>query len=127
MSYKIWILLVCIVLTACKTTAPIVTPSVHTDSVRTSNTHDSIRVYERDSVFVDRYIKADTIYLTKEKWSIKYRDREVAVHDTIYQTQKETEVVQVKYTPPFYKVCTGCFLVLVLFWVVVFVVRKTLI
>ena len=124
---RMFLILAILGLVGCKTTAPIVTPTVHTDSVRTSNTHDSIRVYERDSVFIDRYIKADTIYLTKEKWSIKYRDREVAVHDTIYQTQKETEVVQVKYTPPFYKVCTGSFLLLVLFWVVVFVVRKTLV
>ena len=106
------LLLFVLLLSACKTTAPIVTPSVQKDSVRVSVVHDSVRVYERDSIFIDRFTRADTIWLTTEKWSIKYRDREVLKHDTIYQVQKETEVVTEKYTPPFYKRCTWGFWIL---------------
>ena len=110
---RLLLILAILGMVACKTTAPVVTPSVQNDSVRVSVVHDSVRVYERDSVFVDRYTKADTIWLTTEKWSIRYRDKEVIKHDTIYQVQKETEVVTEKFTPPFYKNCTIGFWVLI--------------
>ena len=113
------LLLFALLLSACKTTAPVVTPSVQNDSVRVSVVRDSVRVYEWDSVFVDRYTKADTIWLTTEKWSIRYRDKEVIKHDTIYQVQKETEVVTEKFTPPFYKRCTIGFWVLIVVIVLV--------
>ena len=120
---RLFLILAILGLVGCKTTAPIVTPSVQKDSVRVSVVHDSVRVYERDSIFIDRFTRADTIWLTTEKWSIKYRDREVLKHDTIYQVQKETEVVTEKYTPPFYKRCTIGFWVL-LFLIILFIAAK---
>ena len=117
---RLFLILAILCLVGCKSVAPIVTPSVHTDSIRVSAAHDSIRVYERDSVFIDRFIKADTVWLTTTKYSIRYRDREVVRKDTIYQVQKETEVVREKYTPPFYKRCTAGFWVLligILIWI----------
>ena len=117
------IIFICPIFCSCKTTAPIVTPSVNKDSVRVSVVHDSVRVYERDSIFIDRFTRADTIWLTTEKWSIKYRDREVIKHDTIYQVQKETEVVTEKYTPPFYKRCTWGFWVLLVLLIGSMVIR----
>ena len=112
---KILTILLLLVLCACKSTAPLVTPSVHTDSVSVSSSRDSIRVYERDSVFVDRFFKGDTIWLTKEKFSIRYRDREVVIHDTISTSRTDTIYIDTpKPVPRLYKDCTWGFFILLL-------------
>ncbi len=113
---KILTILLLFILCACKSTAPLVTPSVHTDSVSVSSSRDSIRVYERDSVFVDRFFKGDTVWLTKEKLSIRYRDREVVIHDTISTSRLDTIYISTpKPVPRFYKDCTIGFWMLLLF------------
>lgn len=83
---------------SCKTVQPIST-NTRNDSVKIEYRLDSVYLYERDSIYIDRYRSNDTIYLTKEKWLIRYKDKEVAVHDTIYRDREQIEVVQVKVTP----------------------------
>lgn len=57
----------------------------------------------RDSIFIDRYIKADTIYLTKEKY--KYITKIKC--DTLYRVDSIPVIKEVKIevpvVPPYYK------------------------
>lgn len=87
-----------IFLSGCKSIQPIST-NTRNDSVKIEYRYDSVYLYERDSIYIDRYRSNDTIYLTKEKWLIRYKDKEVAVHDTIYRDRESRVVEQVKVTP----------------------------
>jgi len=77
----------------CKTTQPITQTK---DSVRIEYRLDSIYVYEKDSLYIDRYTKGDTIYVTKEAWKTRWKDKVVEVHDTISVVQQETIVQEVE-------------------------------
>lgn len=85
-------------LTGCRTIQPIST-DVRNDSVKIEYRYDSVYIYERDSIYIDRYRSSDTVYITKEKWSIRYKDKEVAVHDTIYRDREQVIVQTEKVTP----------------------------
>lgn len=90
-----------------------------TDSVRVEYRLDSIYLYERDSIYVDRWRENDTIYITTEKWMTRYKDVIKIQHDTI--KSENTIVQEVKYTPSFYKICTAGFWVFVValfLWIV---------
>lgn len=69
----------------------------HTDTAYIEKqTRDSIFV--QDSVFVEKWLSGDTVFLTKEKWHTKWRER--IVRDTSYISQRDTIVsVQVKEVP----------------------------
>lgn len=108
-------------LSGCKTCVPIVEVR---DSIRTEYKMDSTYVYVHDSVFRDRYVKGDTIFVNVEKWQIKYRDKIVMQHDTICKTEKEVQ--EVKVIPSFYKGCTITLWVLIAL-VVLYVVARILI
>lgn len=92
-----------------------------TDSTRVEYRHDSIYLYERDSVFVDRYTKADTIFVEVRKWSIRYRDVVKEVRDTI--VTKDVIVQPQPYIPDFHKNCTRGFWVLLVLIVGYIVLR----
>lgn len=114
----IWLALVlfCVFCCAGCKTQPIQTNT--RDSVRTEYKHDSIHIYERDSIFCDRWRDGDTVYITTEKWHTKYRDQLKEVHDTL--RLKEKEIQQVKYIPTYYKnVSTGFWILLALLIVIV--------
>lgn len=101
------IVLAMVLLTGCKTTQPI---SVSRDSVRVEYRLDSVYVLKHDSVFRDRWRSGDTIYITTEKYQIRYKDKLVQVHDTITTTQ--TEQIAVKYVPNYYRNTSAGFWVL---------------
>lgn len=82
------------------------------DSVRVEYRHDSIYLWKYDSVFVSEKQRNDTILLTSEKWSIRWRDKIVEVHDTIRTTETETIVQPQPYVPTYNKNCTRGFWVL---------------
>lgn len=75
------------------------------DTVRTvSVLRDSI--YTCDSVFVNQYVKGDTVYRDRERWKMVYKDR-VKV-DTLIQVRdsivyRDREVVKEKKTLPYIK------------------------
>lgn len=52
-------------------------------------THHRDSIFERDSIYFDRYISGDTIKITKEVYKIKYKDRFLT--DTLYLV-KETQI-----------------------------------
>ena len=92
------------VLRGCKTCECL--PSVeYRDSIVTRYHHDTIQTYEKDSIFI--HAKGDTVW--RERWSIRWRDKIVERHDTIYQ-DRQTETVRVeKVVPTFYRTCTRGF------------------
>ena len=88
------------------------------DSVRIEYRHDSIYFYQHDSIFRDRWRAGDTVYVTVEKWLTRWKDKTVEIHDTI-RTQ-ETQTIEVKYVPNYYKrVSTGFWILLVILIVIV--------
>ena len=98
-------------LVSCRTMQ--VVPTAHErDSVRVEVRYDSVYLYHHDSVFVDRYTKADTVWLTTTKWHTIYKDALRIERDTISVATTDTIVQQVEYTPAYYKNCTSGFWVL---------------
>lgn len=80
------------------------------DSVRIELRHDSVFVFQHDSVFRDRWRNGDTIFVTLEKWKVKYRDKIVEVHDTIRKDNVQTFVQEI--VPTYYKRTSAGFWVL---------------
>lgn len=56
--------------------------------------HERDSIYMKDSIFIDRWRSGDTVYLTKEVFSIAYRDK--LVRDTI-QVHDSIRVPDIKY------------------------------
>lgn len=82
----------------CKTVQPL---TESRDSVRVEVRHDSVYIFQHDSIFRDRWRAGDTVFVTVEKFKTLYRDKLIEVHDTITNTQ--TEQVAVRYVPDYYK------------------------
>lgn len=95
---------ICCLLVGCKTCECLPTVE-YRDSVVTRYHHDTIQTFEKDSIFI--HAKGDTVW--HERWSIRWRDKIVERHDTIYQ-DRQTETVRVeKVVPTFYRTCTRGF------------------
>lgn len=102
--------LMALCLGGCRTVQPIERVVERTDTVRQYQ-RDSVRLV--DSVFVDRWRTGDTVFVTKTRDRYLYRD--ILHTDTVRLTSIQTEQVQVKFVPPFYKNCTiGLFVVIAL-------------
>ena len=105
----------CLLFSGCKTTQPLTQTR---DSVRVEFRHDSVYIWQHDSIFRDRWRAGDTVFVTVEKFKTLYKDKLVEVHDTISLTQ--TEQVAVKYVPPYYKnTSTGFWILLAVLIVLV--------
>lgn len=112
------ILLLLWLLSGCKTCECL--PSVeYRDSIVTRYQHDTIQTYEKDSVFI--LIKGDTVW--REHWSIRYRDRVVVWHDTIYKDRQSEVVRTERVVPGYYRGVSWAFWVLVALLVVAAAVR----
>lgn len=58
-----------------------------TDTLRTMRVqHDSVTI--RDSVWRDRYVKGDTVYITQTKY--QFRDRTKTLHDTLWRIRTDS-------------------------------------
>lgn len=91
-------------LTGCKTCECL--PSVeYRDSIVTRYHHDTIQTYAKDSIYIHQ--KGDTVW--RERWSIRWRDKTVERHDTIYCDQEKETVRVEKVVPTFYRTCTRGF------------------
>lgn len=106
----------------CKTTKCIPTTEYITrDSIIVKHNTDSVRVIEKDSVFVEK--GGDTVFVTK--WKTLYKEHITNKVDTIYQdntsTIVQTEVREV--VPKYYKVVSWGFWALVVLIMAVIIVR----
>ena len=80
-------LLICALFNSCTTTKYVPVPEYHTDTVRiTKHTRDSI--YLSDSIYVNDFVRDDTVYKTIERWRTKYIER--TTHDTLYQSKVDS-------------------------------------
>lgn len=80
-------LLICALFGSCTTMKYVPVPEYQTDTVRiTNHTRDSI--YLSDSIYVSDFVRGDTVYKTTERWHTQWRER--IVHDTIYQSKRDS-------------------------------------
>ena len=86
----LWGIMACIlisILTGCKSVQYVPAETVRTDSVYIDRyQHDSI--YQRDSVFVNRWTAGDTVYQDKVVWKYVYRDK--VKYDTVAILRSDT-------------------------------------
>lgn len=79
----LWGIMACILismLTGCKSVQYVPLETVRTDSLYIDRfQHDSI--YQRDSIFVNRWTAGDTVYQDKVVWKYVYRDK--VKYDTV--------------------------------------------
>lgn len=92
------ILILLSMLTSCSHKVRYITQTVEVPKIQKEyvNRVDSVFIKDVDSVYIDRYIKSDTVYIEKNK--IKYRDRYTLHTDTIIRT--DSVFVPVKYQDP---------------------------
>ena len=107
--------ILCLCFPSCKSQVPLTQTR---DSVRVEYRLDSVYIYKHDSIFRDRWRSGDTIYVTVEKWLTRWKDKTVEIHDTILT--QETQTIEVKYVPNYYKrVSTGFWILLAILIVIV--------
>lgn len=86
----LWGIMSCIlisILTGCRSVQYVPVETVRTDSVYIDRyQHDSI--YQRDSVFVNRWTAGDTVYQDKVVWKYVYRDK--VKYDTVAILRSDT-------------------------------------
>ena len=80
-------LLICALLGSCTTTQYVPVPEYHTDTVRIVQ-HQRDSIYLSDSIYVSDFVRDDTVYKTIERWHTQWRER--IVHDTIYQSKRDS-------------------------------------
>lgn len=117
---KIALLLVlCLFITSCKTTTRVEYKDRYIDRYITQVQHDTLREKVTDSVYFEVIQKGDTIYKTKYKEVIKWRDRVVEKIDTCYKdsiiTEYKESVKKVKYVPKIYKISMAISILLLIF------------
>ena len=85
-------MLVCLMLAGCRTVRYVPVETVRTDSVYVDRfTRDS--VYLRDSVFVNRWMQGDTVFV--DKVSVKYLYRDRWRHDTVAVVRRDSVQIPV--------------------------------
>ena len=89
----VFVTFVCLFLSSCKTTQH---TGTHTDSVRVEIRHDSVYIWQHDSIFRDRWRNGDTVFVQVEKYKTLYKDKLVEIHDTIATSRTDTIMVQVE-------------------------------
>lgn len=118
MTLKVFIALVlAFTFSSCKTTKNVQYHDHYIDHYITQVMHDTLREHTTDSVYLEVMQKGDTVYRTKYKEVVKWRDRVVERTDTCYRDSIVTEykemTKEVKYVPKIYHL-SMCISILVL-------------
>ena len=92
------ILILLSMLTSCSHKVRYITQTVEVPKIQKEyvNRVDSVFIKDVDSIYTDRYIKSDTVYIEKNR--IKYRDRYALHTDTLLKT--DSIFVPVRYQDP---------------------------
>lgn len=92
------ILILLSMLTSCSHKVRYITQTVEVPKIQKEyvNRVDSVFIKDVDSIYTDRYIKSDTVYIEKNR--IKYRDRYALHTDTLLKT--DSIFVPVRYDNP---------------------------
>lgn len=78
---------ICALFGSCTTTKYVPVIEHHTDTLRIVQ-HQRDSIYLSDSIYVNDFVRDDTVYKTVERWHTQYRDR--TVRDTIYQSRTDS-------------------------------------
>lgn len=113
------LLLVALALASCKS------QSHFTDTTKMvyQNRVDSVYILQHDSIFIDRYTKGDTVFIDRFVEHTKWRDNNVIVHDTTYQTRTETQTIIQKKVPPWCWWLLGLVILVALIFIIAFILR----
>lgn len=88
----------------------------------TNTVHDTLIDKTTDSVYVNVYMKGDTVFKEKYKERTRWRDRVVERHDTCYRDSIVTEyketTKEVTKVPTFYKYCLWFSIIVVIFAII---------
>ena len=110
---------ICLAFSSCKTRERIEYRDRYIDHYITQVKHDTLREHTTDSVYLEVMQKGDTIYKTKYKEVVRWRDRIVEVIDTCYMDSIQIEYVEsvkeIKYIPKIYKISMGISILLLIF------------
>lgn len=113
------IILLCFAIASCKTITKVEYRDRYVDHYITQVQHDTLREHITDSVYFEVLQKGDTIYQTKYKEVIRWKDRVVVKTDTCYkdsiQIEYKESVKEVKYIPKIYKISMGISILLLIF------------
>ena len=94
---------------SCKTTSKIEYRDVVVDNYITKEVHDTLKEFVTDSVFLEVITKGDTVYKTKYKEKIKWKEKIVERTDTCWRdsiiTQYKEITKEVKRIPTFFWIC----------------------
>ena len=71
-------------------------------------------------VFNSAKRQSDTIFVEREKWHTRWREKEITRTDTVQVETTKTETIQVRYVPKFYKYCAALTALLLLFLLIKF-------
>lgn len=120
--YTIAIISIIWMLCSCATKKTIEYRDRIVDHYITNEVHDTLREHTSDSVYFEVIVKGDTVFKTKYKEKIRWRDRIVERHDTCWRDSVVTEYKEntkevVKY-PKTYWWFLGISLISVIFAVV---------
>lgn len=128
------VLFTILLLTGCSTTRTIEVP---VEKVRTEYKTDTVLQYKnlvvKDSVFINQYVKGDTVYRDRYKYKYinntdtLYRDRYIHVTDSIDRPVYIEKEIEVSYVPWYAKIlsCIGGITLLVLGFKLVRIYLKT--
>lgn len=109
----------CLLLVGCRTITKVEYRDKYIDRYITQVQHDTLRETKTDSVYFEVIQKGDTIYQTKYKEVVGWRDRIVEHFDTCYKdsivTEYKESVKEVKYIPKIYKISMGISILLLIF------------
>lgn len=86
----LWGIMTCIlisILAGCKSVQYVPMETVRTDSIYVDR-YQRDSIYQRDSVFVNRWIAGDTVYQDKVVWKYVYRDK--IKYDTVAILRSDT-------------------------------------
>lgn len=83
----IFALALCALFGSCTTTKYVPVPEYHTDTLRVVQ-HERDSIYLSDSIYVNDFVREDTVYRTVERWHTQYRDRWRT--DTIYKSKTDS-------------------------------------
>jgi len=83
----IFALAMCVLFGSCSTTKYVTVPELHTDTLRVVQ-HQRDSIYLSDSIYVNDFVREDTVFRTVERWHTQYRDRWRT--DTIYQSKRDS-------------------------------------
>lgn len=78
---KLIIIAMALLMCACKTHEKIVTVEVVSHDTLWHEKTERDSIYLHDSIFVNQFVKGDTIFQVKDRWHTEYRDK--YIYDTI--------------------------------------------